>query len=559
MGSPFRIRKGWIWWAVIVPPLLLILIPVGGLFVDSFRDAPPGAAGAWTVGNYLAVLGSRSVWAVAGTTFWIALGSTSLALCAGFFLAWLVARTDIPGRRILSVLAFAPFLAPSLIVAIGWAILANPDNGIVNGFFRAATHTQGTVIDVYSYWGVALVMSFPPAGFIYLVMLGPLSNTDPSLEDSARLSGASSWYAFRTIQLPLLLPAFVPFAVIAFVRAIEAFDVPLILGTPAGIYVFINYIYDALKVQTPPRYGNAIALSVIVGTLALLIFALQAQLHHARATVTGKGFQPRRIKLRRATIPCLILAWGYLALLFLPLVAIVLSSFWPFLGNYTTGKPTLDNYAFIASDPTTIRALRNTVLLMFLASTICVVVGCLVSYALVRRLRRARPVVEALLTMPWALPGLVLGVALLWSYINVPGLYGTFWAVFLGFVTLGIPLGMRSTTSVLTQLGSELEEASAVHGANVATTLWRIVVPLALPGLLAAWFTLATLFSRELSVSVMLYGYGSEVASVELLSYWSQGEGTRAAALSVLLIVLVFALYVLQRQFTKKLLISERP
>ena len=549
--------NSWLWWAVIVPPLLLVAVPAATLVVSSFRDAPPGAAGLWTLGNYVSVLASPRVWSVAVTTFWIALAATALALTAGFFMAWLVARTDIPGRRLLSVVAIVPFLAPSLVVAIGWAILGNPDNGIINGFYRALTHGTGNIVDVYSYGGVALVMSFPAAGFIYLMMLGPLSNFDPSLEDSARLSGASPWYVFRTIAAPLLMPAFLPFAIIAFIRAIEAFEVPQILGTPAGIYVFINFIYDALKVQTPPHYGTAIALSVFVGSGALLIVGIAAHLQQARATVSGKGFQPRRIKLRKAKIPCLIAAWGYLALLLLPLGAIVLSSFWRFLGNYDPKLATLANYRFIATDPTTQRALLNTIALMFIASTVCVVIGCLLSFALLRKIRFGRVAIDALLLIPWAIPGLILGVALLWTYINIPGMYGTFWAVLFGFVTLGIPLAMRSTGSVLAQLGSDLEEASAVHGANAATTLRRIVVPLIMPGLVAAWFTLATLFSRELSVSVMLYGFGSEVTSVQLLSYWEQGEGTRVAALSVLLVAFVFLLYVLQQRVTKNVRIPE--
>lgn len=549
--------NSWLWWLVILPPLLLVAVPASTLVINSFRDAPPGAAGSWTLANYVAVLASRRVWSVAATTFWIALAATTLALSAGFFMAWLVARTDIPGRRILSFVAIVPFLAPSLVVAIGWAILGNPDNGIINVFYRWLVHGPGNIVDVYSYAGVALVMSFPAAGFIYLMMLGPLGNSDPSLEDSARLSGASPWYVFRTIQVPLLMPAFLPFAIIAFIRAIEAFEVPQILGTPAGIYVFINFIYDALKIQTPPHYGTAIALSVIVGSGALLIVAVAAQLQQARATVSGKGFQPRRIKLGKTKIPCLIAVWGYLGLLLLPLGAIVLSSFWRFLGSYDPKLATLANYRFIATDPTTHRALLNTVALMFLASTVCVVIGCLLSFALLRKIRFGRGAIDAVLLIPWAIPGLILGVALLWTYINVPGLYGTFFGVLLGFVTLGIPLAMRSTGSVLSQLGSELEEASAVHGANAVTTLRRIVVPLIMPGLVSAWFTLATLFSRELSVPVMLYGYGSEVAAVQLLSYWEQGEGTRVAALSVLMVAFVFLLYVLQQKVTKNLRIPE--
>ena len=546
----FRYSK-LLWWAVLLPPAILILAPAAMLLISSLRDAPPGAAGTWTLGNYLTVLGSHRVWSVALTTLWIALTSTAISLSTGIFMAWLVTRTDVPGRQVLASAAVIPFLAPGLVVAIGWAILGNPDNGVLNEAVHALTHGHEAVFNVYSYGGVALVMSFPASGFIYLMMVGPLSNMDPSLEDSARLSGASRWQILRRIQVPLIMPAFFPFAVLAFIRAIEAFEVPQILGTPAGIYVFINYIYDALKVKSPPHYGEAIALSVIIGTAALVMVALQAHVQHAAATVTGRGFQPRRNRLGRWRIPCAVIAWTYLGLVLLPLGAIAVSSFWRYLGNFDPALFTFENYTFIAGDATTRRAVFNTIALMLIASTACVVIGSIVSFTLLRKIKTGRRSIEAIFLIPWAVPGLILGVALLWTYINVPGLYGTFTAVLLGFITLGIPLAMRSTSSVLEQISPDLEEAGMVHGGNVSATIRRIVVPLIFPSLVAAWFTLATLFSRELSVSVMLYGYGSEVTSVQLLSYWEQGHGTRVAALSVLLVVFVFGLYVAQQRLTR--------
>jgi iron(III) transport system permease protein len=252
-------------WLIVIPPVLLAMIPVAMLLVRSFRDAPPGAAGHWTFGNYAALFSSVRLLVVAFNTVWVALCATALALLAGTSMAWVVARTDIPGRRVLEALAIVPFLTPGIVTAIGWGILANPDNGLLNTAWHALTRSSASPLNIYSYLGVAVVLAFPASGFIYLMMLGPMRNFNSSFEDAARLSGASAMRVFRSIQLPLIWPALAPVAVLAFLRALEAFEVPVVLGTPAGVIILINYVYELLKIDTPPRYGLALALSVVVG------------------------------------------------------------------------------------------------------------------------------------------------------------------------------------------------------------------------------------------------------------------------------------------------------
>jgi iron(III) transport system permease protein len=189
---------------------------------------------------------------------------------------------------------------------------------------------------------------------------------------------------------------------------------------------------------------------------------------------------------------------------------------------------------------------------MVACSTICIALGAVVAYAVLRRLPAWRSCVEGMLAIPWAMPGLVFGLAMLWSYIAVPGFYGSLLALGVAYVTFGLPLAFRSTAGVLHQIGPELEQASLVHGASAWQT-WRLTtMPLIMPGLIAGWFVLAAMFSRELAASVLLYGSGSEVISVMILGYWEQGRGNYVAVISVLLMVLLMLLYGIERLISNR-------
>ena len=213
-------------WLVVIPPIVLALVPLAMLLSGSLRDAPPGSSGHWTLGNYAALFTDKHILNVALNTAWVAIVATTLAIFAGCAMAWLVTRTDIPGRRLLEALAIVPFLTPGIVTAIGWGILANPDNGLLNSAFRALTHSTLAPLNIYSYLGVAFVLAFPASGFAYLMMLAPMRNLSSSFDDAARLSGAGALRTFRSIHLPLLWPALAPVTVLALLRAIEAFEVP---------------------------------------------------------------------------------------------------------------------------------------------------------------------------------------------------------------------------------------------------------------------------------------------------------------------------------------------
>lgn len=542
-------------WLVVLPSLVLGLVPVAMLIAGSFRDGPPGAAGHWTLGNYAALFSDGQLVRVIFNTAWVALVATTLAVCAGSAMAWLVARTDIPGRRLLEALGIVPFLAPAIVTAIGWGLLANPDNGLLNTAWHALTHSSSSPLNVYSYLGVAVVLAFPASGFTYLMILGPMRNLNASFEEAARLCGAGPLRAFRSIQLPMLWPALAPIVVLTFLRTFEAFEVPVILGTPARVLILINYVYELLKIDTPPKYGIALALSIVVGGIAISTLALQAREAdlYSTVSVTGRGQQVARVRLGLWALPALVFFWGYLAAAaLLPLGTIAVTAFMHLVGVFSASALTLDNFAGIFHDPVTMRAIANTLVLVVTCSTVSAAIGAAVAYVLHTKRLPFPWLIQAAILVPWSVPGLIFGLAALWTYIYVPGAYGTLAALIVAYITIGVPIAMRSLLNVLRQLGSELEESARVHGAGPATTLRCVVAPLALTGIIGAWFTLATIFSRELSVTVMLYGFGSETVSVQLLSYWSQGQGTYVAALSVMMVLFLFALYALQQSVVRR-------
>jgi iron(III) transport system permease protein len=336
----------------------------------------------------------------------------------------------------------------------------------------------------------------------------------------------------------------------------------VILGTPAGVIVIINYVYQLLKVDTPPKYGLALALSIVIGGIAITAIAFQALDADLRSSVsiTGKDQQQAPVQLGAWTVPSLILIWGYLALAaLLPLGTIAVTAFMHVSGVFSATGITLDNFAGIFQDAATLRAIANTLFLVVVCSTLSAAMGAAVAYVLHTKRVPFPWLLEALILIPWALPGLIFGLAALWTYIYIPGAYGTLAGLILAYVTLGIPIAMRSLRSVLRQIGSEFEEAARAHGAGLATTLRRVVAPLVLPGAIAAWFTLAAIYSRELAATVMLYGFGSETVSVQLLSYWDQGRGTYVAALSVMLILFLFVLYSTQQVLVRRYRIGLQP
>jgi iron(III) transport system permease protein len=536
-------------WALLVVIGVLVLYPTYMLLYGSIWSARPGFPGHFTVEHYLSTATSLDTYKVLLNSLIIVGGKTILAGIIAVGLAWLVTRTDVPCRTLVEIVAPLPFFVPGLLSAIGWAMLANPRNGTLNQLAAGVFGLEQGPFNIYSYGGLIFVMALHSAAFVYLMVVAAFRNLDAGLEESAQLSGAGRWTVFRVITLPLVLPALSGAILLTFISGLEAFETPVVLGTPARIFVFTNEIHYAMTVSVPANIGRAMTLGVWLVIITLLLVLLQWRLLGRRSytSVTGKGYRPQVTELGVWRWPAFGLFVLYaLVAVVLPIGQIFATSFFKVFGLLDWNLFTLDNYRQVLTDPLLGRALRNTLFLAVAGGILVVFLSGLVAYVVVRTRFVGRRVLEILSWLPWTLPGIVLSLAMLWAYIRVPGLYGTIFILLVAYVTHGLPIGTRALSGTLAQLSMDLEESARVSGASWWATFTRILLALLRPGLVAAWLLLAAMFIRTLSIPIMLMAPGNEVLSVITLNYWDQGQGQKVAVIAMLMLALLVLLMLVE-------------
>jgi iron(III) transport system permease protein len=381
---------------------------------------------------------------------------------------------------------------------------------------------------------------------------------DPSLEESAMMSGASMWGIFRRITLKLAFPAVAASFLILFVRSIESFEVPALLGLPVGIQVFTSAIYDAIH-SYPSNIGlaAAYAITLLVITMGGIYFQSRITAQGGKySTVTGKGFRPRTIDLGR---------WKYLTagifvvyallVVVLPFIVLLWSSLqkyysvpsWEALQNVSlTAYKTVINYPSVGT------AVWNSFLLSVGTATTVMLLTAVVCWIVLRTKIPGRWVLDQVASVPLVLPGLVMGLAIMVCYLSIGGgIYGSIWILFIAYVTRFLPYGMRYNTTSMVQLHKELEESAAMSGASWFTAFRKVVLPLLKPGLLAGWIYIVIVSVRELSSSILLYSPGTEVVSIVIWEMWQNGQYVELSAFGVMLIATLFV-FVMTAQWLGK-------
>jgi iron(III) transport system permease protein len=550
-ASRFRFDIKWlVVGACIALVAYLALIPLGFLLWQSFFTPQTAAKPAeFTLQNYIAAYSSVETLRLFFNSVLFAAGTASFSLIVGTALAWMNERTNTPFKQLFFGLALVPLIIPGILFTISWIMLASPKIGIFNLLFQSWFQTDTVFFNVYSLWGMIWVDGLHYSPMAFLLMTAAFRSMDPALEESAAMSGANLWQVVWRITLALSWPAIFATLLILFVRAIESFEVPALLGLPGGVFVFTSAIYEAIH-----RYPSQIGLASSYGVTLLLITSVgiwfQSRLSgsgHRYSTVTGKGFRPRRIDLGR---------WRYLTaalfiLYFLLIVAApLLVLLWSSLQKYYSvpsmaalSNLTLDPYRFILAHPTFTRALWNSLLLCFGSATIIMLVTAVICWIVVKTKIPGRWLLDNVASLPIVFPGLVLGLSIMVFYLNVDvGIYGTIWILLLAYVTRFMPYGIRYNTASMLQIHKELEESAAMSGASWFSTFVRVVLPLLKPGLLAGWIYIAIVSLRELSSSILLYSPGTEVVSIMIWELWENGQYVELSALGVMLIVLLFVL-----------------
>jgi iron(III) transport system permease protein len=535
----------------------LSVYPLSMLLYGSLHSTPPGMAGTFNLDGYRDILTQQNLITLLNTVG-ISLAKTVPSLVLAVLLAWILARTDTPCRGALEVLVTLPFFIPPILTAMAWGMLGNPQVGLLNQLYQGITGSSTAPINVYSYGGVVWHMMQYSVPFLFLLIVDAFRAMDPSLEEAARMCGASRLRTFRTVTLQLMLPVLTSGAILSFIRGIENFESPLFFGTPAGIRVITTDIYDSINQRSPPQYQYATAVSFVIMALLFLIVLLQWRLLRGRSfvTVSGKGYSPGIIRLgkwRWATFA--FCALFFVVTVVLPVGQLLIGSFFKFFGFYEWDMLTTEHYRAVFGSSEFWRGFGNTMFLGLVGASATMVLGGLVAYISVRTKWRGRSLIDAMAWLPWMMPGIVLGVGFLWGFALLPHaipIYGTIWALLLAYISLGTPLSVRVMSSAFSQLSFDIEECSRVHGASWLQTMWRIVIALSWPSFAVGWVLVFFGIMRELSASVLLYSIGSEVLSVVLLKLWVNGNAEQVSVIGLMMMVMVILFRWVQLSFIKK-------
>lgn len=531
---------------------VLALVPIVFLVWGTFVEG-----GRFTVDAFLRAYGQARLSALVYNTLQYAIGATVISTVFGTAIAYLVARTDVAFRRLLFTVSLVPIMIPGLLYTIAWVFLGSSRIGLINTWLEPVLGSEA--FDIFSMGGMILVQGLDNAGLAFLLMYASFRSMDPSLEESALMSGASLTQVVTRVTLPANRPALFATVLILFIRNVESFETPAILGLPEGILVFTSRIWNVL--QFPPDYGQAGALSM---SLLLLVsvgvyYYQRLQRHSQRfATISGKGFRPHVLPLGGARLAASGLALLYASIsVALPLSILVFASFQPFFARpsmESLSMVSLDNYRFVLNSTQVLDALKNSMLLAVAAATVTMLLMAIAAWIVVRSRSRAAWLVDNLAFLPLVIPGLVLGVALIFVYTRVPvPVYGTLWILLVAFCTKNMPYGMRAAVSSMVQISRELEESAEMSGASWLQRFLRVVVPLLVPGLTAGWIYIMITSLRELSTALLIYPPGGEVIAVRIWHMYDRGYFTELAAAGVLLIAVMTILVLIAQRMGAKL------
>jgi len=488
-----------------------------------------------------------------------ALGGSLLAFVIGTALAWMNERTNTPMRRLFYALSIIPLIIPSILFTIAWIMLASPKIGLINMALQSWFGLESPPFNIYSMWGMIWVDGLHYSPMAFLLMSAAFRAMDPSLEESAVMSGSSILRTLWRITLRLAIPAIVATVLTLFVRAIESFEVPALLGLPAGIQVFTSAIYQAIH-QFPSQLGLASAYSVVLLLITSVGIYIQAKISstgNKYVTVTGKGFRPRSIDLgpwRYLTTGIFLLY--FLLIVILPFLVLLWSSLQKFYAPPSLEALkhlSLDGYRYILGSSNILHALLNSLWMAMACATIVMLLSAVVCWVVVKTKIPGRWLLDNLASLPMVFPGLVLGVSIMIFYLTFDiGIYGTFWIILLAYITRFMPYGLRYNTTSMIQIHKDLEDSAGMSGAGWFKVFTRVILPLLKPGMVAGWIYVMIVSVRELSSSILLYSPGNEVISIVIWELWENGQYVELSALSVMFIMLLLVLVMVAQLIGKR-------
>ncbi|GAX91346.1 ABC transporter permease [Effusibacillus lacus] len=521
-------------------------------------------AAEFTFANYVNAYTSPETLNLIFNSFQFAVGTSIVAFSLGTLLAWMNERTNTPFKSLFYALSIIPLIIPSILFTVAWILLASPEIGLLNLVLQKIFDTNATFFNIYSMGGMIWVEGLHYSPMAFLLMSAAFRSMDPSLEESAMMSGASIPKIVYRVTIKLSWPAIFATLLITFVRSIESFEVPALLGIPVGIPVFTSAIYQAIH-KYPSDIGLASSYSITLLLITTIGVYMQSRLSSSGSkysTMTGKGYRPRTMDLGKGRyLTAAIFIVYFLLIVILPFLVLVWSSLQKFYSIPTMEafkSLSLDNYKYILSYPTVGRAVWNSLVLAVGCATLIMLLTAVITWIVVKTKIPGRWILDNIASLPMVFPGLVLGVSIMVFYLNFDiGIYGTIWILLIAYITRYMPYGLRYNTTSMMQIHKELEESAAMSGATWGTTFRRVILPLLKSGMVAGWIYIVIMSVRELSSSILLYSPGSEVISITIWELWENGQYVELSALGVLFILGLFVLVMTMQLISKRFGVKE--
>jgi len=520
---------------------ILVLYPIYFLFQAALNvgDAEAKPPVEYGLDNFFAL---GRYWEILLNTVTVSLAATALALAFGFMTAWIISRTNVPGRHVLEQLMAIPYYVTPLLGAFAWSLLGAPESGFLNQAWRALGG-EGYLIDIATPWGIAWVMALFEGSVAFVMIGAVMKSMDPALEEASQIIGAGRLATMLRITLPLVAPGVLGAAVFVFAEMLGSFSAALVLGLPSRFYVVTTAMYQLVS-QYPPRIPLAAAMgvSLFVVMFAMLFVYRRIVTRRSYVTITGKAFRPRVMDVGPLRFALLGVCLLYAALsVALPLLTLAYASVqkiavaFPAAANWT-----LDNYRTATTMNAVRSALGNSLILGLATASIGVVLMGLISWIIYRSRVPGSGIIEYIVMFPQAVPRLVFAFGMMWAWLIFPiPIYGTLWLLLIAYLTVFLPLGIRTISGVMLQVDRSLEESAQMCGAPWAYRIRTVTMPLLRPGLMAAWLLLFIASVRELGASILLMGPNAKVITPAIVESWfaSSAELTAAMALIQTLVV----------------------
>lgn len=555
-------RRSWMTYllgATLVAVLLLLVVyPLAVLLYAAFTDSPPrpGAPpGTFTLDNAIAITNPANATAL-GNSLIIGVGGTALAIVIGGGLAWLSARTDVPGRAIVQIAGIMPLFVAALIGALAWALLASPRTGYLNLFFREMGIPLQ--LNIFSRTGMVFVFGLYYAPYAFLLMNSALSLVNPEYEEAAEVHGGEMRRVLRGVTFPLVKPAVLGSVILTFALVLENFTIPQVLGSPVGIDTLPSRIYR-LMTTSPLRPNEATFVGVLLMALLGGLIFLQNRMLRGRSyvTVTGKGFRPKLMPLGRwrwvafgATMLYLLLAVG------LPFFALFQGAlrqhqFVPTLAAlFDTSAMSLFAFEDVFTSSAFHRGLRNSLVLGAGTAVFGGLLHLILAYVSQRTHIAGRRYIEYLAVVPVAVPALVLSLGFLWAWINLPvPVFGTMAILVMAYAVRFMPQGYKGLTSTIGQVHPDLEESAFVAGASRARAVTWVTLPLIKTGVISTALLLFILAVRELTVALFLTTFNTRLLAILLFEEWQNGRWSHVSAISIFYSLLLLGITLIGRRW----------